>query len=92
MQYNFWCDEASATIVRVGKYSSQCKTKEAVSSLYKQFEKFMWPTIPQQEERINQITELAVRLHGKKVNPFGNIYCCVVDHPSPSENVTDVFF
>lgn len=48
----------------MGKYSSQCKTKEAVSSLYKQFEKFVWPTIPQQEERISQITELAVRLHG----------------------------
>ncbi|KAI7808690.1 coiled-coil domain-containing protein 141 [Triplophysa rosa] len=63
-EYNFWCDEASSTIVRVGKYSSQCETKEAVSSLYKQFEKFMWPTIPQQEERMNQITELAVRLHG----------------------------
>nr|XP_055071320.1 coiled-coil domain-containing protein 141 isoform X1 [Misgurnus anguillicaudatus] len=63
-EYNFWCDEASSTIVRVGKYSSQCKTKEAVSSLYKQFEKFILPTIPQQEERIRQITELAVRLHG----------------------------
>ncbi|XP_028847687.1 coiled-coil domain-containing protein 141 isoform X2 [Denticeps clupeoides] len=63
-EYQFWCDEASATIVRVGKYSSQCKTKEAVSVLYKQFEKFVWPTVPQQEERIRQITELAVRLHG----------------------------
>uniref|UniRef100_A0A8C7JM83 Coiled-coil domain-containing protein 141 n=1 Tax=Oncorhynchus kisutch TaxID=8019 RepID=A0A8C7JM83_ONCKI len=63
-EYNFWCDEASATIVRVGKYSSQCKTREAVSILYKQFEKFVWPTVPQQEERISQITELAVCLHG----------------------------
>ncbi|KAI4891466.1 hypothetical protein NFI96_032851 [Prochilodus magdalenae] len=63
-EYQFWCDEASSTIVRVGKYSSQCKTKEAISTLYKQFEKFVWPTIPQQEERISQITELAVRLHG----------------------------
>ncbi|KAJ8416938.1 hypothetical protein AAFF_G00328160 [Aldrovandia affinis] len=63
-EYQFWCDDASATIVRVGKYSSECKTREAVSILYKQFEKFVWPTVPQQEERINQITELAVRLHG----------------------------
>ncbi|MGH0128838.1 UNVERIFIED_CONTAM: hypothetical protein FKN15_052895 [Acipenser sinensis] len=63
-EYNFWCEEASATIVRVGKYSSECKTREAVGILYKQFEKFVWPTVPQQEERINQITELAVRLHG----------------------------
>ena len=67
-QYQFWCDDASATIVRVGKYSSECKTREAVSTLYKQFEKFVWPTVPQQEERINQITELAVRLHGE-MNP-----------------------
>ncbi|KAM9486119.1 coiled-coil domain-containing protein 141 isoform 2-T2 [Clarias gariepinus] len=63
-EYEFWCEEASSTIVRVGKYSSECKTKEAISSLHKQFEKFVWPTIPQQEERIRQITELAVRLHG----------------------------
>ncbi|XP_060784928.1 coiled-coil domain-containing protein 141 isoform X3 [Neoarius graeffei] len=63
-EYEFWCEEASSTIVRVGRYSSECKTKEAISSLHKQFEKFVWPTIPQQEERIRQITELAVRLHG----------------------------
>lgn len=65
LQYEFWCEEASATIVRVGKYSSECKTKESISSLRKQFEKFVWPTIPQQEERIRQITELAVCLHGE---------------------------
>ncbi|XP_048875909.1 coiled-coil domain-containing protein 141 isoform X2 [Brienomyrus brachyistius] len=63
-EYQFWSDEASATIMRVGKYSSECKTKEAVSMLYKQFEKFVWPTIPQQEERIQQIKELAIRLLG----------------------------
>ncbi|XP_047670586.1 coiled-coil domain-containing protein 141 isoform X2 [Tachysurus fulvidraco] len=63
-EYEFWSEEASSTIVRVGKYSSECKTKEAISSLRKQFEKFVWPTIPQQEERIKQITELAVHLHG----------------------------
>ncbi|KAI5106818.1 coiled-coil domain-containing protein 141 [Silurus meridionalis] len=63
-EYEFWCEEANSTIVRVGKYSSECKTKEAISSLRKQFDKFVWPTIPQQEERIKQITELAVRLHG----------------------------
>ncbi|XP_053090051.1 coiled-coil domain-containing protein 141 isoform X4 [Pangasianodon hypophthalmus] len=63
-EYEFWCEEASSTIVRVGKYSSECKTKEAISCLHKQFEKFVCPTIPQQEERIRQITELAVRLHG----------------------------
>ncbi|XP_039613700.1 coiled-coil domain-containing protein 141 isoform X1 [Polypterus senegalus] len=63
-EYQFWCEEASATVVRVGRYSSECQTKEAVGILYKQFEKFVWPTVPQQEERINQITELAVRLHG----------------------------
>lgn len=50
--------------MRVGKYSSQCQTREAVATLYKQFEKFVWPTVPQQEERISQITELAIKLHG----------------------------
>ncbi|XP_072903216.1 coiled-coil domain-containing protein 141 isoform X4 [Hemitrygon akajei] len=60
----FWCEDTSATVVRVGKYSSDCKTKEAVAVLYKQFEKFVWPTVPQQEERIQQITEMAKQLYG----------------------------
>ncbi|KAM6946040.1 coiled-coil domain-containing protein 141 [Aplochiton taeniatus] len=63
-EYQFWCDEASATIVRVGSYSSQCQTQQAVAVLYQQFEKFVWPTVPQQENRVQQITELALRLHG----------------------------
>ncbi|XP_038575928.1 titin homolog isoform X2 [Micropterus salmoides] len=63
-EYQFWCEEASATIARVGKFSTECRSTEAVSVLYRQFEKFVWPTVPQQEERISQITELAVRLHG----------------------------
>ncbi|XP_068457611.1 coiled-coil domain-containing protein 141 isoform X2 [Clinocottus analis] len=63
-EYQFWCEDASATIARVGKFSSECRSTEAVSVLYRQFEKFVWPTVPQQEERISQITELAVRLHG----------------------------
>ncbi|KAG7233599.1 hypothetical protein INR49_006814 [Caranx melampygus] len=63
-EYQFWCEEASATIARVGKFSSECRSTEAVGVLYRQFEKFVWPTVPQQEERISQITELAVRLHG----------------------------
>ncbi|KAK1902802.1 Coiled-coil domain containing protein 141 [Dissostichus eleginoides] len=60
----FWCDDAGSTIARVGKFSSECRSTEAVSVLHRQFEKFVWPTVPQQEERISQITELAVRLHG----------------------------
>ncbi|XP_059822757.1 coiled-coil domain-containing protein 141 [Hypanus sabinus] len=60
----FWCEDTSGTVVRVGKYSSECKTKEAVAVLYKQFEKFVWPTVPQQEERIQQITEMAKQLYG----------------------------
>ncbi|KAM6955110.1 uncharacterized protein PEZ65_000046 [Lycodopsis pacificus] len=63
-EYQFWCEEASTTIARVGKFSSECRSTEAVSVLHRQFEKFVWPTVPQQEERISQITELAVRLHG----------------------------
>ncbi|XP_051842081.1 coiled-coil domain-containing protein 141 isoform X2 [Antechinus flavipes] len=60
----FWCDEASATVVRVGKYSMECKTKEAIDILHKQFNKFIMPTMPQQEERIQEITDLAKRLYG----------------------------
>ena len=54
------------TITRVGKFSSQCRSTEAVAVLYRQFEKFIWPTVTQQEERISQITELAVQLHGEE--------------------------
>ncbi|XP_060910079.1 trichohyalin [Labrus mixtus] len=63
-EYQFWCEEASATIARVRTFSSECRSTEAVTVLYQQFEKFVWPTVPQQEERISQISELAVRLHG----------------------------
>uniref|UniRef100_A0A8D2JE87 Ig-like domain-containing protein n=1 Tax=Varanus komodoensis TaxID=61221 RepID=A0A8D2JE87_VARKO len=60
----FWCEEASATVLRVGKYSSECKTREAVEILYKQFNKFVHPIVPQQEERIQQITNLAKDIYG----------------------------
>lgn len=69
-QYQFWCEEASATIARVGKFSSECRSTDAVSVLYQQFEKFVWPTVPEQEERISQIAELAVRLHGESPTCF----------------------
>ncbi|KAI4792718.1 hypothetical protein KUCAC02_033201, partial [Chaenocephalus aceratus] len=46
------------------RHGGECRSTEAVSVLHRQFEKFVWPTVPQQEERISQITELAVRLHG----------------------------
>lgn len=65
-QYQFWCEDASGTIARVRKFSSECRSTEAVSVLHRQFEKFVWPTVPQQDERISQITELAVRLHGEE--------------------------
>ncbi|XP_026151662.1 coiled-coil domain-containing protein 141 isoform X2 [Mastacembelus armatus] len=63
-EFQLWCEEASVTIARVGKISSACCSTEAVSVLYQQFERFIWPTVPQQEERISQISELALRLHG----------------------------
>ncbi|XP_062258140.1 trichohyalin isoform X2 [Platichthys flesus] len=62
--YQFWCEEASATITRVQMLSSDCRSTEAVTVLHRQFEKFVWPTVAQQEERISQISDLAVRLHG----------------------------
>lgn len=60
----FWYEDASATIVRVGKYSMECKTTEAVEILHQQFNKFIAPSVPQQEERIQEVTDLAQRLYG----------------------------
>ncbi|XP_069637667.1 coiled-coil domain-containing protein 141 isoform X4 [Haliaeetus albicilla] len=60
----FWFEDVSATVVRVGKYSAECKTREAIETLYKQFNKFIEPTVPQQEEKIQQIKDLAEQLYG----------------------------
>lgn len=61
---HFWCEDASATVVRVGKYSTECQTREAVEILHQQFSKFITPSVPQQEERIQEINDLAQRLYG----------------------------
>ncbi|XP_036277834.1 coiled-coil domain-containing protein 141 isoform X2 [Pipistrellus kuhlii] len=61
---HFWCEDASATVVRVGKYSMECQTREAVEILHQQFNKFITPSVPQQEERIQEISDLAQRLYG----------------------------
>ncbi|KAM6259278.1 coiled-coil domain-containing protein 141 [Spheniscus humboldti] len=60
----FWFEDVSATVIRVCKYSAECKTKEAIETLYKQFNKFIEPAVPQQEEKIQQIIDLAKRLYG----------------------------
>ncbi|XP_032148702.1 coiled-coil domain-containing protein 141 isoform X6 [Sapajus apella] len=61
---HFWYEDASATVVRVGRYSTECKTKEAVKILHQQFNKFIAPSVPQQEERIQEATDLAQHLYG----------------------------
>ncbi|KAK2905561.1 hypothetical protein Q8A73_009504 [Channa argus] len=63
-EYQLWSEEAIATITRVGKFAMECRSTDAITVLHHQFEKFVWPTVPQQQERISQFTELAVRLHG----------------------------
>ncbi|XP_019145684.1 coiled-coil domain-containing protein 141 isoform X4 [Corvus cornix cornix] len=60
----FWFEDVSATVIRVGNYSAECKTREAIETLYKQFNKFIEPTVPQQEEKIQQIMDLARQLYG----------------------------
>ncbi|KAM9548076.1 coiled-coil domain-containing protein 141 isoform 3-T3 [Guaruba guarouba] len=60
----FWFEDVSATVIRVGKYSAECETREAIETLFKQFNKFIEPAVPQQEIKIQQITELAKRLYG----------------------------
>lgn len=61
---HFWYEDASATVVRVGKYSTECSTKEAVAILHEQFNKFIMPSVPQQEKRVQDIINLAQHLYG----------------------------
>nr|XP_038038036.1 coiled-coil domain-containing protein 141 isoform X2 [Anas platyrhynchos] len=60
----FCFEDVSATVIRVGKYSAECKTREAIETLYKQFIKFIESTVPQQEEKVQQIIDLAKQLYG----------------------------
>ncbi|XP_013368048.1 PREDICTED: coiled-coil domain-containing protein 141 [Chinchilla lanigera] len=85
----FWYEDASATIVRVGKYSLECKTKEAVEILHQQFNKFIAPSVPQQEERIQEVTDLARRLYGLEE---GKKYTekIVAKHKEVLESITEL--
>ncbi|XP_021102771.1 coiled-coil domain-containing protein 141 isoform X4 [Heterocephalus glaber] len=89
MQCYFWYEDASATIVRVGKYSMACKTKEAVEILHQQFNKFIAPSVPQQEERIQEVTDLAQRLYGLEE---GEKYTekIVAKHKEVLESITEL--
>ncbi|XP_044788861.2 coiled-coil domain-containing protein 141 isoform X6 [Bubalus bubalis] len=86
---HFWYEDASATVVRVGKYSTECKTKEAVEILHQQFKKFITPSVPQQEERIQEISDLAQRLYGFEE---GQKYAekIVAKHKEVLESVTEL--
>ncbi|XP_060033620.1 coiled-coil domain-containing protein 141 isoform X2 [Erinaceus europaeus] len=86
---HFWYEDASATVIRVGKYSTGCKTKEAVQILYQQFNKFITPSVPQQERRIQEICDLAQRLYGLEE---GQKYVekTVAKHNEVLESVTEL--
>uniref|UniRef100_F1RZC6 Coiled-coil domain-containing protein 141 n=1 Tax=Sus scrofa TaxID=9823 RepID=F1RZC6_PIG len=86
---HFWYEDASATVVRVGKYSTECKTKKAVEILHQQFKKFITPSVPQQEERIQEINDLAQRLYGFEE---GQKYTekIVAKHKEVLESVTEL--
>ncbi|XP_078183449.1 coiled-coil domain-containing protein 141 isoform X2 [Callithrix jacchus] len=86
---HFWYEDASATVVRVGRYSTECKTKEAVKILHQQFNKFLAPSVPQQEERIQEATDLAQRLYGLEE---GQKYIekIVTKHKEVLESVTEL--
>uniref|UniRef100_A0A8D2DH75 Coiled-coil domain-containing protein 141 n=1 Tax=Sciurus vulgaris TaxID=55149 RepID=A0A8D2DH75_SCIVU len=86
---HFWYEDASATVVRVGKYSMECKTKEAVEILHQQFNKFIAPSVPQQEERILEVTNLAQRLYGLEE---GQKYAekVVAKHKEVLESITEL--
>ncbi|XP_016066209.1 PREDICTED: coiled-coil domain-containing protein 141 [Miniopterus natalensis] len=86
---HLWCEDASATVVRVGKYSTECQTKEAVEILHQQFNKFITPSVPQQEERIQEIGDLAQRLYGIEE---GQKYAekIVAKHKEVLESITEL--
>ncbi|XP_001501089.1 coiled-coil domain-containing protein 141 isoform X3 [Equus caballus] len=86
---HFWYEDASATVVRVGKYSTECKTKEAVEILHQQFNKFITPSVPQQEARIQEISDLAQRLYGFEE---GQKYAekIVAKHKEVLESITEL--
>ncbi|XP_062944637.1 coiled-coil domain-containing protein 141 isoform X2 [Cynocephalus volans] len=86
---HFWYEDASATVVRVGKYSTECKTKDAVEILHQQFNKFIGPSVPQQEERIQEVTNLAQHLYGLEE---GQKYTekIVAKHKEVLESVTEL--
>ncbi|XP_074255507.1 coiled-coil domain-containing protein 141 isoform X5 [Saimiri boliviensis] len=86
---HFWYEDASATVVRVGRYSTECKTKEAVKILHQQFNKFIAPSVPQQEDRIQEATDLARRLYGLEE---GQKYIekIVTKHKEVLESVTEL--
>ncbi|XP_036856205.1 coiled-coil domain-containing protein 141 isoform X3 [Manis javanica] len=86
---HFWYEDVSATIVRVGKYSMECKTKEAVEILHQQFNKFITPSVPQQEERIQEISDIAQRLYGVEE---GQKYAekIVAKHKEVLESITEL--
>ncbi|XP_032813151.2 coiled-coil domain-containing protein 141 [Petromyzon marinus] len=60
----FWCEETVSTIARVRTFSSECKTREGMVMLGRQFDLFLWPTVPEQEERMHLIEDLALRVYG----------------------------
>ncbi|XP_045662177.1 coiled-coil domain-containing protein 141 isoform X2 [Ursus americanus] len=86
---HFWYEDASATVVRVGKYSTECTTKEAVEILHQQFNKYIMPSVPQQEERIQEINDLAQRLYGFE---DGQKYAekIVAKHKEVLESITEL--
>ncbi|XP_028618866.1 coiled-coil domain-containing protein 141 [Grammomys surdaster] len=86
---NFWYEDASATVVRVGKYSMECQTREAVDILHRQFNKFITPSVPQQEERIQEVIDLAQRLYGLEE---GQKYAekIVIRHKEILESITEL--
>ncbi|XP_068185914.1 coiled-coil domain-containing protein 141-like [Antennarius striatus] len=63
-EFGCWCKEASTTIAGVRTLSWRCSSAKGVSILQQQLQTLVWPTVPQQEERLWQIRQLAVTVHG----------------------------
>ncbi|KAK7940049.1 hypothetical protein WMY93_003375 [Mugilogobius chulae] len=61
-EYQFWCEEASGTISRVGKFSSECCSPEAVSAYTDRAEegkRYIEKTIRKHSEMVSEIRKLS---------------------------------
>lgn len=61
-----WFHEGSKLLMNIARKSTEVKTSEEATTLLKEIEIFLKPGDIKQEERLNEIHELSVRLFGEQ--------------------------